>query len=59
MSLGAPRQEKDKSGQPCLVADVAVNSVWYSDTMVSEFFNPSWPTTLSALPEKQQGDQNA
>ena len=35
MSLGAPREEKDKSGNPCFVCDVAVNSVWYSDTMVS------------------------
>ncbi len=33
MSLGAPREEKDKSGGPCHCADVAVNSAWYEDTM--------------------------
>jgi hypothetical protein len=35
MSLGAPRVEKDKSGNDCLVCDVAVNSVWYDETMVN------------------------
>ena len=34
MSLGAPRQETDKSGQTCMVSDVAINSIWYSDTLV-------------------------
>lgn len=34
MSLGSPRTEKDKSGKDCLVCDVAVNSVWYDETMV-------------------------
>lgn len=33
MSLGAPRNEKDKSGKDCLACDVAVNSVWYDETM--------------------------
>ena len=34
MSLGSPRTEKDKSGNDCLVCDVAVNTVWYDETMV-------------------------
>ena len=34
MSLGSPRTEKDKSGNDCLVSDVAVNAVWYDETMV-------------------------
>lgn len=34
MSLGAPRVEKDKSGKECMACDVAVNSVWYDQTMV-------------------------
>ena len=29
MSLGAPREEKDKSGGKCLASDVAINSIWY------------------------------
>ncbi len=33
MSLGAPRKEKDKSGNDCLVCDVAVSSVWFDETM--------------------------
>ena len=33
MSLGAPRPEKDKSGSPCLVSDVAVNSMWMEDNV--------------------------
>ena len=33
MSLGAPREEADKSGQPCLACDVAVNSAWFADTV--------------------------
>ena len=33
MSLGSPRTEKDKSGNDCLVSDVAVNAVWYDETM--------------------------
>lgn len=33
MSLGAPRTEKDKSGKDCVACDVAVNSVWYDQTM--------------------------
>jgi hypothetical protein len=31
MSLGAPREEQDKSGNACLVCDVAVNSAWFAD----------------------------
>ena len=34
MSLGSPRTEKDKAGNDCLVSDVAVNAVWYDETMV-------------------------
>ena len=33
MSLGEPREEKDKAGGPCHCADVAVNAAWYEDTM--------------------------
>lgn len=33
MSLGEPRDEKDKAGAPCHCADVAVNAAWYEDTM--------------------------
>ncbi len=33
MSLGAPREEQDKSGSPCLACDVAVNSAWFADTV--------------------------
>lgn len=34
MSLGAPRKEQDKSGKDCFACDVAVNAVWYDQTMV-------------------------
>lgn len=33
MSLGGPRQEKDKSGSACLACDVAINTVWFDDVM--------------------------
>jgi len=33
MSLGSPRQEKDKSGGECLACDVAINAVWFDDVM--------------------------
>ena len=33
MSLGSPRNEKDKSGGACLACDVAINSVWFDDVM--------------------------
>ena len=33
MSLGSPREEKDKSGNKCLATDVAINSVWFDDKM--------------------------
>jgi len=35
MSLGAPREEKDKSGGKCLASDVAINSIWYEETMAN------------------------
>ncbi len=33
MSLGSPREDKDKAGKPCLVSDVAINTVWFEATM--------------------------
>lgn len=33
MSLGAPRNETDKSGLACKACDVAVNTVWFEDVM--------------------------
>ena len=33
MSLGTPRTENDKSGNPSLVADVAVNASWFEEPM--------------------------
>ena len=33
MSLGAPRPDTDKSGGPCLICDVALNSAWFEDTL--------------------------
>ena len=33
MSLGEPREERDKAGGLCHCADVAVNAAWYEDTM--------------------------
>lgn len=33
MSLGAPHQVQDKSGKDSFACDVAVNSVWYEQTM--------------------------
>jgi len=33
MSIGNPREDKDKSGVECLVADVAINSKWLKETM--------------------------
>lgn len=33
MSLGAPREETDKSGVKCFASDVAINGTWYEDTM--------------------------
>lgn len=35
MSLGAPRDEKDKTGGKCSACDVAINSIWYEETMVN------------------------
>ena len=33
MSLGGPREEKDKSGSSCTACDVAINTVWFEDVM--------------------------
>jgi len=41
MSLGAPRKEVDKSGQSCLACDVAINSIWYADTLVRNLYHDS------------------
>jgi len=38
MSLGQPRKEKDKSGQDCSVAEVAINSSWFDKMLASEIF---------------------
>ena len=33
MSLGQPRQERDKAGSECWAAEVAVNAAWFDSTM--------------------------
>jgi len=47
MSLGAPRIEKDKSGKDCYSCDVAVNSVWYDQTMVDSLTFTTFLVTLA------------
>ena len=47
MSLGAPHQEKDKSGNDCLACDVAVNSVWYEQTMMDSLTFTTFLVTLA------------
>ena len=47
MSLGAPRSEKDKSGKDCYSCDVAVNSVWYDQTMVDSLTFTTFLVTLA------------
>lgn len=47
MSLGAPRKEKDKSGRDCYSCDVAVNSVWYDQTMVDSLTFTTFLVTLA------------
>ena len=47
MSLGAPRKEKDKSGKECFATDVAVNSVWYDQTMVDSLTFTTFLVTLA------------
>ena len=47
MSLGAPRSERDKSGKDCYACDVAVNSVWYDQTMVDSLTFTTFLVTLA------------
>ena len=47
MSLGAPRGEKDKAGKDCFACDVAVNSVWYDQTMVDSLTFTTFLVTLA------------
>jgi len=47
MSLGAPRTEKDKSGHDCYACDVAVNTVWYEETMVDSLTFTTFLVTVA------------
>ena len=47
MSLGAPRVEKDKKDNNCQACDVAVNSVWYDQTMVDSLTFTTFLVTLA------------
>ena len=47
MSLMAPRSEKDKSGKDCYACDVAVNSVWYDQTMVDSLTFTTFLVTVA------------
>lgn len=47
MSLGAPREELDKSKNKCYACDVAVNSVWYDQTMVDSLTFTTFLVTLA------------
>ena len=47
MSLGAPRRESDKSGGECWAAEVAVNSAWFDQKMVSSELFTSFVITIA------------
>ena len=47
MSLGAPRKEKDKSGTECMAAEVAVNSSWFDNTMLTSELFTSFVITIA------------
>ena len=60
MSLGAPRADTDKSGSPCLVCDVAVNTAWFEDTMVDSVAFTTFvvAVAMEGLCEKYGDDVN-
>jgi len=47
MSLGAPREEVDKGGNPCIVSDVALNSVWFEETLEHSLVFTAFVVTLA------------
>ena len=47
MSLGAPRKEKDKSGTECMAAEVAINSSWFDNTMLTSELFTSFVITVA------------
>jgi len=47
MSLGAPRKEKDKSGNTCTVAEVAINTSWFDGTMSDSMVFISFVVTVA------------
>jgi len=54
ISLGAPHEEKDKKGLNCTVFDVAINSVWFSETFYNNitFTTFTVQITMEALHQK-------
>jgi len=57
MSLGAPREVKDKSGTTCMAADVAVNSEWFATMEASETFTAFVITVgMEGLGDKYPGE---
>ncbi|XP_023335054.1 PIH1 domain-containing protein 1-like [Eurytemora carolleeae] len=47
MSIGAPREIKDKSGVECLAADVAINSTWFQETLVPSLIFTTFVLTVA------------
>ena len=47
MSLGAPRTEKDKAGTECMAAEVAINSSWFDNTMLTSELFTSFVITVA------------
>ena len=47
MSLGAPRSEKDKSGAECMAAEVAINSAWFDNNMLTSELFTSFVITVA------------
>ena len=47
MSLGSPRAEKDKSGTECLAAEVAINSCWFDNNMITSELFTSFVITVA------------
>ena len=47
MSLGAPRKEKDKAGCECMAAEVAINSSWFDQTMLTSELFTSFVITVA------------
>jgi len=47
MSLGAPRKETDKAGSECLAAEVAINSSWFDNNLLTSELFTSFVITVA------------